>query len=107
MNGIEHVTSVTQAIAKPAIGGARAAGEAAPGADATGFGDAIKRALDQVNAMQTDADVKAQAVQMGEPDASLESSMVAIAKANVAFQTAVQVRNRLVSAYHDLMNMQV
>jgi flagellar hook-basal body complex protein FliE len=28
-------------------------------------------------------------------------------KANISFQTMVQVRNRLVSAYHDMMNMQV
>ena len=43
-----------------------------------------------------------------DPDlVSLEDAMISMQKANVSFQAAVQVRNRLVSSYHDIMNMQV
>ena len=44
---------------------------------------------------------------MGAETVSLEDTMVAMQKAQVGFQAAVTVRNRLVSAYTDIMNMQV
>ena len=92
----------------PKIAATTAAGAAAP-ERATGgdFSAALKAALDGVNASQGDADKLARAFQTGETSVGLEETMVAIAKANVSFQTLVQVRNRLVAAYHDVMNMQV
>lgn len=120
MNGIDSVNSVTAAsFSTPVapthgVGGlARMRGvgdaNATDGAEAAGggFSQAIADALARTNAAQHEAEVLAEGVQRGDPAASLESSMIAIAKANVSFQTAVQVRNKLVSAYHDLMNMQV
>jgi flagellar hook-basal body complex protein FliE len=71
------------------------------------FGAALKAALDGVNASQSQAEALARGFQTGEGDVSLEETMVSIAKANVSFQTLVQVRSRLVAAYHDIMNMQV
>ena len=44
---------------------------------------------------------------MGDPAVSLEETMLSIQTANVSFQSLVQVRNRMVSAYHDIMNMQI
>ena len=41
------------------------------------------------------------------PISNLQDVMVSIQKANISFQQTVQVRNRLVSAYHEIMNMQV
>jgi flagellar hook-basal body complex protein FliE len=41
------------------------------------------------------------------PTVSLEGTMVAMQKSQIGFQAAVQVRNRLLSAYTDIMNMQV
>jgi flagellar hook-basal body complex protein FliE len=60
-----------------------------------------------VNSSQSQAEALARGFQTGESDVSLEETMVSIAKANVSFQTLVQVRSRLVAAYHDIMNMQV
>lgn len=82
-------------------------GKAAGPAAQVDFSAVLKQALDGVNATQVKADELARAFQMGEPNVGLEDTMVAIATANVSFQTLVQVRNRLVSAYHDVMNMQV
>jgi flagellar hook-basal body complex protein FliE len=45
--------------------------------------------------------------QMEDPNVSLEQTMVAMQKSQIAFQSALQVRNRLVQAYSDIMNMQV
>lgn len=71
------------------------------------FGAALKAALDGVNNAQRDAEALARNFQTGAEDASLEDTMVALATANVSFQTLVTVRNRLVAAYQDIMNMPV
>jgi flagellar hook-basal body complex protein FliE len=46
-------------------------------------------------------------LQLGNPTVSLEETMVAMQKAQIGFQATLQVRNRLVQAYSDIMNMQV
>lgn len=71
------------------------------------FADVLSKALDGVDAAQTDAADLAKKFQLGDPKVSLEDAMISMQKANVSFQAAVQVRNRLVSSYHDIMNMQV
>ena len=89
---------------------AQAKGLSAPAASAPGstdFSNVLKGMLDQVNATQQSSERLAQAFQMGAPDVSLTDAMVAMQKANIALQTTLQVRNRLVSAYNDIMNMQV
>ena len=43
----------------------------------------------------------------GDSSANLHEVMISLQKANVSFQEMVQVRNKLVTAYHDVMNMQV
>ena len=46
-------------------------------------------------------------LQMDNPSVSLEETMVAMQKAQIGFQATLTVRNRLVSAYSEIMNMQV
>ncbi len=71
------------------------------------FASVLKASLDQANGMQQQAAKMARDFELGAGDASLPDVMVSIQKANISFQQVVQVRNRLVSAYHDIMNMQV
>ncbi len=71
------------------------------------FSDALKASLDQVNQVQVSAETLGKNFAMGDDSVSLSDVMIAGQKANISFQTAVQVRNKLVSAYHDIMNMQV
>ena len=54
-----------------------------------------------------DAQKLAQDFSAGTGNASLQDVMMSLQKANLSFQQMVQVRNKLVSAYHDIMNMQV
>ena len=65
--------------------------------------DAVKGVSDAQNTAQT----KAQAYQLGDDKVSLEDVMISLQKANLAMQGMVQVRNRLVEAYREVMNMQV
>ena len=45
--------------------------------------------------------------QMGDDSVNLSDVMISMQKASINFQATVQVRNKLVQAYHDIMNMQV
>ncbi len=74
---------------------------------ADGFSGALKTALQSVSASQNEATRLQQGVQMETPGVSLEQTMVAIQKAQIGFQATLHVRNRMVQAYTDIMNMQV
>ncbi len=74
---------------------------------AASFGDAMAQAMKGVSAAQNEAVRLQREVQLDNPKVSLEETMVAMQKAQIGFQAAVQVRNRLVQAYTDIMSMQV
>src|SRR5512139_1857080 len=82
-------------------------GTESPEAAKTDFAAVLKASIDQVNATQTQAQSMTQAFEVGAPGVQLHDVMISLSKANVSFQQMVQVRNRLVSAYQDIMNMQV
>ena len=83
----------------------RAAPSGAPGG--VDFGTMLKSTIDKVNTAQTDAASLSDRFQMGDSKVSLEDTMVALSKANISFQELVQVRNRVVAAYNDIMNLQI
>lgn len=71
------------------------------------FSEALKASLDQVNNSQSKAVELGKGFAMGDDSVNLSDVMVASQKASISFQATVQVRNKLVSAYHDIMNMQI
>lgn len=71
------------------------------------FADALKTSLQQVSNTQKHAEELGQRFAMGDDTVSLSDTMIAMQKSSIAFQGTVQVRNKLVAAYHDIMNMQV
>jgi flagellar hook-basal body complex protein FliE len=83
------------------------------GVDSTGqserldFQSVLKEAVRGVSDAQNVAQSKAQAYQLGDDAVTLEDVMISIQKANLAMQGMVQVRNRLVEAYREVMNLQV
>lgn len=91
-------------------GSAGAAGTAGVGsstASAPAFGAVLKQTIDSVNATQQSADAMASAWERGDPGVNLAQVMVETQKASVSFQALAQVRNRLISAYQDIMNMSI
>lgn len=104
--GIDQMLSELRATAQLASGKALAPKQADE-AGAADFGQILKSTLDQVNKAQVDAQKLAQDFSAGTGSASLQDVMMSLQKANLSFQQMVQVRNKLVSAYHDIMNMQV
>lgn len=69
------------------------------------FGDLLKGALDGVNRAQGEASRMQEAFQLGDPRADLPSVMLSMQKSSVSFRALVEVRNRVVQAYQDVMNM--
>mgnify|MGYP006210132609 CR=1 FL=1 len=72
------------------------------------FSDALKNAIEQVNAAQQEAQKMSEGFITGSnTEANLQDVMIASQKASLSFQQMVQVRNKLVNAYQDIMNMPV
>jgi len=94
--------------AKPinGIGGAGAAGGIAGGAGGVDFTSAMKSALNQVNDLQAGAEQATNSYERGETT-DIAGVMLAREKASVGFQATLQVRNKLLSAYKDIMSMPV
>ena len=71
------------------------------------FQQALTQALSAVSKSQNDAVSMQNEVQMDNPTVSIEQTMVAMQKAQIGFSAALQVRNKMVQAYTDIMGMQV
>jgi flagellar hook-basal body complex protein FliE len=106
--GIDQMLSALRATAAQA--GGRSAGVAeAPGAVAgtTDFAQILQNSIEQVNQTQQQAESMAASFAAGDGNANLHDVMISLQKASVSFQEMVQVRNKLVTAYHDVMNMSI
>lgn len=104
-----NVTSVDSLLSQMRVAMAAAQGQPAQAPAATGvdFANVLKSSLDGVNQAQQQAHDLQQAFVLGDDKVSLSDTMIAMQKANISFQTTVQVRNKVVAAYNDIMNMQV
>jgi flagellar hook-basal body complex protein FliE len=77
------------------------------GTNEVDFSKLVKSAVDQVNeTQQTSSNLKT-AFEMGDPNVSLAEAMIASQKASVAFEATLQVRNKFVEAYKEIMRMTV
>lgn len=94
------------AIAKP-MDNVQGSGTVAGGADRVSFANVLKQGLEAVNAQQAKASDAAARFDRGEPGLELSQVMLEANKSQVAFRATVEVRNRLVSAYQDIMNMPI
>ncbi len=101
------VAQLRNAAARAAAPAAPSAAEEARPAGRVDFGEALRSSLDGVNGAQRKAEALGQRFALGDESVNLSDVMIASQKASIGFQATVQVRNKLVSAYHDIMNMQV
>ena len=89
--------------ALPGAVGPAAAGSAA----APQFAELLRQGIDAVNQTQQRASVLADAWERGTPGVDLAQVMIESQKASVSFRALTEVRNRLVTAYQDIMNMSI
>ena len=103
--GIEQMLSALRTTAAQASG--KTAESSAPAAGGADFAQILQGSIDKVNQTQMKADQMAEKLAAGDTNQNLHEVMIALQTASVSFQEMVQVRNKLVSAYQDVMNMQV
>lgn len=106
---ISEIVQQMQAVAARAGGAGVATGEdLLPGAGApTDFGALLKASINAVNDTQQAAGQKVQRFEVGDPQMELGEVMVALQKADISFKAMTEVRNKLVDAYKDIMNMPI
>jgi flagellar hook-basal body complex protein FliE len=114
INPLGSALAALQSMATQAAGGAGATvatgsvtGSSSGAVSATSFADALKSSIDKISDNQTKALGEAHAFEVGAPNVSLNDVMVDMQKANVGLQFGLQVRNKLVSAYNDIMQIAV
>lgn len=103
LSGIESMLQQMRAVVHAAQNGVASPAELAP--SPTGFAAELERSLKRVSAAQQAATAQAKAFELGAPDVALNDVMIDLQKASIGFQTAVQVRNRLVAAYREISSM--
>lgn len=91
-----------------ALGGASQPGRAgsAKPADGADFKQFLRENLDKVNQMQAEADTAVEGLLTGQ-ETDITKVMGAVEKADVAFQTLMAVRNKLVESYQEVLRMRI
>lgn len=106
MNEIDTSQLITQmrAMAAAAQGGSAVQEPKVAGSD---FGSLLTNSINKVNEVSKESGKLADAFVMGDPNVSLAEVMIAKQKSGIAFEATLQVRNKLLSAYKEIMAMQV
>ena len=78
-----------------------------PTQGAVDFSQIFKSHLDQVNGLQKTSQNISERFSLGDDSVNLSDVMIASQKSSIAMQTSIQVRNKLVAAYNDIMNMSI
>ncbi len=87
-------------------GGVEGVGDGPEGPSGPSFSHALKESIEKVNQLQQEADQAVQDLAVGNKE-NLHQTMIAMEKASTSFQLMMQVRNKIVSAYEEMMRMQV
>ncbi|MEL0028805.1 MAG: flagellar hook-basal body complex protein FliE [Perlucidibaca sp.] len=108
-----QIRAMRQMTSTPGVGGAEGlpapqglqAPAQAPAADS--FGGMLKASVQAVNQTQQQAGTMATAWERGDSEVSLTQVMVSLQKADVSFKAMMEVRNKMVDAYQEIMRMSV
>jgi len=101
---------ITQVLAEMRALQARASGIAdtpAATAQPSEFANLMKNSVDHIAGMQNQATALADAYEAGDKSVDLTKVMLEVQKASLAFRAMTEVRNKLVDAYQQVMNMSV
>jgi len=105
---IRSMSSQVQGVGKsPVANIAAGQGLGKTAATQNDFASIMKNGIDQVNQTQQHANQLATSFERGTPGIELSDVMLEMQKANVSFRALTEVRNRMVSVYQEVMNMQI
>lgn len=104
-------TAINDVLAQMRVIAARAAPETGPARlqadDGDSFSSLMQTSIEEVNASMMRAKAMATAFETGDPDISLAEVMLASQRAGLQFQATTEIRNKFLTAYQEIMNMQV
>ena len=108
IEGIQQVLSEMRALQRR-MGEISSSGQVgqAGEVDKPDFGAMLRSSIDEVNEVQKKSSELQEAFTKGDPDVDLADVMIAMQKSSVSFAAMTQVRNKLLSAYQEIMSMQV
>ncbi len=99
---------MAQVVRPEGLGGAVSGPGGASGASSSiSFASVLRSGLERVNEAQQQSGTSQRAFERGDPGVDLPQVMIDMQKASIAFRGAVEVRNRMVAAYQEIMNMPV
>ena len=104
---LELRSLAAEAQRSPALGAGGGVAGSGNATAAPDFGALLRESLNQVNSLQQSAAEMSTALEQGQPGLDISRVMVEAQKATLAFRAMTEVRNRLVSAYQDVMNMAI
>jgi flagellar hook-basal body complex protein FliE len=107
LSSIESLLAQMRAVAQAASASPLSSTSGTSSVSGGGFAVELQRSLQRVSATENAAVAQAKSFEMGTPGISLNNVMIDLQKANIGFQTAIQVRNRLVAAYQEIASMPV
>ena len=101
--------NIDKVLAQMRVMSAQAADNAkeSPKSAGADFSDLLKQSIDHVNSVQQEASALRSAFESGQGEMDLAQVMIAAQKSSLSFEAMVQVRNKLVEAYKDVMNMPI
>lgn len=105
ISNIDQVLAQMRALASQAS--ATSVGNSTPPAGRVDFSQMLGNAIGSVNDTQLQSDQLKQSFELGDRDVNLSEVMVAVQKSDISFQAMVQVRNKLIDAYKEVMNMPI
>ncbi len=104
---IQSILQQMQALSTEAAGASAKGQHLSAAVGNHGFAEELQASIERINQLQDTARTQVRGFESGNPDIALNDVMVDMQKASLAFEMGVQVRNRLVTAYKEIMNMQV
>ena len=107
VNALSSALQQMQTMAAQAAGGAPSVDSPTGAATAGGFASVLKASIDKISNDQQTAAGEARAFELGASNVSLNDVMVDMQKAGIGFQFGLQVRNKLVTAYNEIMQTAV
>ena len=104
---LSALSSINSLANTPSTTASQAPQLGASGSPAANFSDTLQSALNRVDSAVATANEKAKAFASGDQSVSLSDVMVSLEQANLALQAASAVRDKVVAAYSNVMNMPV
>ncbi|HEY0294257.1 MAG TPA: flagellar hook-basal body complex protein FliE [Bordetella sp.] len=108
VSGVESMLQQMRALVEAAQKGVSDPSELSPSVpsqQAVSFADELHQSIKRISDAQNASTAQAKAFELGDPRVSLNDVMIDMQKASIGFQTAMQVRNRLVEAYREVSSI--